>query len=404
MKVYIIDAKRTAIGKFMGGLASVNPVDLTTTVVKQLLADNQVDPELIDELILGNVLSAGHGQNIARQVLLNAGLPEERVAYTLNILCGSGLMTVQEAYKDILLGEADMVLAGGVESMSQSAQILPNYQSRSGLPLGGASIQDTLLRDGLTDGVHGYHMGITAENIADKFNISRQEQDAFAFNSQQKALKAIEAGKFKDEIVPVTVKTRKQEIIIDTDEHPNPKSSVEKLGTLRPAFKKEGTVTAGNASGINDGASVLLIASEKAVETYGLEPMAEIVSFGTAGLDPSIMGLGPVYAIEKALNKTDLTLKDIDIFELNEAFASQSLGVVKELSKQHGLSEEELMSRVNLQGGAIALGHPLGASGARVATTLLHQMKANKELTYGVASLCIGGGMGVAMIIKQVVK
>ncbi|MFW8053411.1 acetyl-CoA C-acetyltransferase [Vagococcus fluvialis] len=404
MKVYIVDAKRTAIGKFMGGLSSVNPVDLTTTVVKQLLADNNVSPELIDELILGNVLSAGHGQNIARQVLLNAGLPEERVAYTLNILCGSGLMTVQEAYKDILLGEAEVVLAGGVESMSQSAQILPNYQSRSGLPLGGGVIQDTLLRDGLTDGVHGYHMGITAENIADKYGITREEQDEFAYNSQQKALKAMAEGKFKDEIIPVTVMNRRQEVVIDTDEHPNPKSSLEKLGTLRTAFKKDGTVTAGNASGINDGASMLLLASEKAIEKYGFEPMAEIVSFGTAGLDPSVMGLGPVYAIEKALKKADLSLNDINIFELNEAFASQSLGVVKELSKQHDMTEEELMSRVNLNGGAIALGHPLGASGARVATTLLHQMKADKNLTYGVASLCIGGGMGVAMIVKQVVK
>ena len=404
MKVYIIDAKRTAIGKFMGGLASVSPVDLTTTVVKQLLADNNVSPELIDELILGNVLSAGHGQNIARQVLLNAGLPEERVAYTLNILCGSGLMTVQEAYKDILLGEAEVVLAGGVESMSQSAQILPNYQSRSGLPLGGGAIQDTLLRDGLHDGVHGYHMGITAENIAEKYGITREEQDEFAFNSQQKALKAIADGKFKNEIIPVTVMNRRQEVVIDTDEHPNAKSSVEKLSTLRTAFKKDGTVTAGNASGINDGASMLLLASEKAVEKYGFEPMAEIVSFGTAGLDPSVMGLGPVYAIEKALKKAELSLKDINIFELNEAFASQSIGVVKELSKQHNMSEEAIMERVNLNGGAIALGHPLGASGARVATTLLHQMKANQELTYGVASLCIGGGMGIAMIIKQVVK
>lgn len=404
MKVYIVDAKRTAIGKFMGGLSSVNPVDLTTTVVKQLLADNNVSPELVDELILGNVLSAGHGQNIARQVLLNAGLPEERVAYTLNILCGSGLMTVQEAYKDILLGESEVVLAGGVESMSQSAQILPNYQSRSGLPLGGGVIQDTLLRDGLTDGVHGYHMGMTAENIADKYGITREEQDEFAYNSQQKALKAMTEGKFKDEIIPVTVMNRRQEVVIDTDEHPNAKSNLEKLGTLRTAFKKDGTVTAGNASGINDGASMLLLASEKAVEKYGFEPMAEIVSFGTAGLDPSIMGLGPVYAIEKALKKADLSLNDISIFELNEAFASQSLGVVKELSQQHGMAEEELMSRVNLNGGAIALGHPLGASGARVATTLLHQMKADNNLTYGVASLCIGGGMGVAMIVKQVVK
>lgn len=404
MKVYIIDAKRTAIGKFMGGLSSVNPVDLTTVVVKQMLTDNHISPELIDELILGNVLSAGQGQNIARQVLLNAGLSEEKVAYTLNILCGSGLMTVQEAYKDILLGEAEIVLAGGVESMSQSAQILPNYQSRQGLPLGGSTIKDTLLIDGLIDGVHGYHMGITAENIADKYGISREQQDIFAFNSQQKALKAIASGKFSDEIIPVTVVNRRQEIIIDTDEHPNSESSLEKLGTLRTAFKKEGTVTAGNSSGINDGASMLLLASEKAVEKYNLDPMVEILSFGTAGLSPSVMGLGPVYAIEKALKKADLLLNNINIFELNEAFASQSIGVIKELSQQHNMTEEELMSRVNLNGGAIALGHPLGASGSRVTTTLLHQMKANKDLTYGIASLCIGGGMGIAMIVKQVVK
>lgn len=404
MKVYIIDAKRTAIGKFMGGLASLNPINLTVPIVKNLLEENNVAPELIDELILGNVLSAGHGQNIARQVLLESGLPEEKVAYAINILCGSGLMTVQEAYKDILLGEAEVVLAGGVESMSQAAQILPNYESRHGLGLGGAMIKDTLITDGLTDGVGGYHMGITAENIAEKYNISREAQDTFAFNSQQKALKAIADGKFKSEIVPMTVVNRRKEVIVDQDEHPNAKSSLEKLSTLRTAFKKDGTVTAGNASGINDGASMLLLASETAVEKYNLEPMAEIVSFGTAGLDPSVMGLGPVYAINKALDKASLTLADINIFELNEAFASQSLGVVKELSQQNGMTEDELMSRVNHYGGAIALGHPLGASGARVATTLLHQMKADKNLTYGIASLCIGGGMGIAMIVKQVVK
>ncbi|MFW3652290.1 acetyl-CoA C-acetyltransferase [Vagococcus fluvialis] len=404
MKVYIVDAKRTAIGRFMGGFASVKPVDLTTTVVKEMLKDNNLSPELVDELILGNVLSAGHGQNVARQVLLNSGIPEERVGYSLNILCGSGLMTVQEAYKDILLGESDIVLAGGVESMSQAAQILPNYQSRSGLPLGGAAIKDTLLVDGLTDGVHGYHMGITAENVAAKYGITREQQDEFALGSQQKALKAIAEGKFKDEIIPVTVKGRKQDTVVDTDEHPNPKSSLEKLSTLRTAFKKDGTVTAGNASGINDGASMLILASEKAVEKYDLEPMAEIVSFGTAGLDPSIMGLGPVFAIEKALKKSDLSLKDIDVLELNEAFASQSLGVVKELSERYDMSEEDIMNMTNLNGGAIALGHPLGASGARVATTLLHLMKDNKDFKYGIASLCIGGGMGVAMIVKQVVK
>lgn len=404
MKVYIIDAKRTAIGKFMGGLSSVNPVDLTVPVIKNLLEENNISADLIDELILGNVLSAGHGQNIARQVLLKSGLPEEKIAYAINILCGSGLLSVQEAYKDILLGEADIVLAGGVESMSQAAQILPNYQSRKGLALGGGQLTDTLITDGLTDGIGGYHMGITAENIAERYNITRQEQDEFAFNSQQKAIKAIDEGKFNNEIVPITVMNRRQEVLINQDEHPNAKSSLDKLGTLRTAFKKDGTVTAGNASGINDGASVLLLASEEAVTKYQLEPMAEIVSFGTAGLDPSVMGLGPVHAINKALAKTDLTLKDIDIFELNEAFASQSIGVVRELSKQNSILENELMKRINHKGGAIALGHPLGASGARVATTLLHQMKEDKELTYGIASLCIGGGMGIAMIVKQVVK
>ena len=395
MKVYIVDAKRTAIGKFMGGLSSVNPVDLTTTVVKQLLADNNVSPELIDELILGNVLSAGHGQNIARQVLLNAGLPEERVAYTLNILCGSGLMTVQEAYKDILLGEAEVVLAGGVESMSQSAQILPNYQSRSGLPLGGGVIQDTLLRDGLTDGVHGYHMGITAENIADKYGITREEQDEFAYNSQQKALKAMAEGKFKDEIIPVTVMNRRQEVVIDTDEHPNPKSSLEKLGTLRTAFKKDGTVTAGNASGLNDGAAVNLLASENAIKEFGLTPKARIVSSAVVGVEPRLMGIGPVKATELALQKAGLTFDDLDVIELNEAFAAQSLACIR----AWGLEDND--PRINPNGGAIALGHPLGMSGARILNSAMYELQ-NQNKKYALATMCVGLGQGFAVIIEKV--
>ncbi|EUJ33717.1 acetyl-CoA acetyltransferase [Listeria floridensis FSL S10-1187] len=402
MKVYIVDAKRTAVGKFLGGLAAVNPVDLTVPVVEAVLQNQNLAAEKIDQLVLGNVLAAGHGQNIARQVSLKAGLPDTKIAYLVNILCGSGLKTVEQAYNEIRLGEAEAILTGGVESMSQAAQILPNFKSRAGLGLGDARITDTLLLDGLTDGLGGYHMGITAENIADKYQISREEQDKFAYASQQKALAAIEAGVFETEIVPVSYKARKKKITISVDEHPNAASTPEKLAHLRPAFKEGGTVTAGNASGINDGASVLLVASEKFVEENGLKPLVEIVGFGLAGVDPAVMGLGPAPAIQKLLEKTGVGLSDIDLFELNEAFAAQSIGVLKELAATFDVSYDSLAEKTNLLGGAIALGHPLGASGARVATTLVHQMARQKEKKYGIAALCIGGGMGIAMLVKNV--
>lgn len=401
MKVYIVDAKRTPIGNFLGSLSSLSPVDLTVPLAKDILEANKIPSEKVDSLILGNVLSAGHGQNLARQVLLKSGIPKEKVAYVVNMLCGSGLEAIHQAHKDILLGESHIVLAGGVESMSQAAHILPNLTSRKGMPLGSFSIVDTILKDGLIDALGDYHMGITAENIAEKFNITREEQDYFAFHSQKKALNARERGDFKEEIVPISFLTKKGEVIVSEDEYPNSNSSLEKLANLKTVFKEGGTITAGNASGINDGASLILLASEKAISELNLTPIVEVVSFGLVGLDPSYMGLGPVYAIEKALKKAGMALGEVEVLELNEAFASQSLGVIHSLSEQWGITKEELFNRTNKRGGAISLGHPLGASGARVTTTLIHLMK-DKNYKTGIASLCIGGGMGIAMLVKKV--
>lgn len=400
MKVYIVDAKRTPIGKFLGSLSSISPVDLTVPLVKSILKNNNLSEEKVDQLILGNVLSAGHGQNIARQVLLKSQIPVDKTAYTINMVCGSGLEAIHQAYKDIFVGDSQIVLAGGVESMSQSAQILPNLTSREGIPLGGSFIIDTILKDGLIDSLGNYHMAMTAENISEKFNISREKQDEFSYNSQKKALSARDSGDFEEEIVPISFITKKGTIIVDKDEHINPNSTLEKLANLKPVFKEGGTITAGNASGINDGASLVLVASEKAVKELNLKPIAEILSFGLVGLDPSYMGLGPVYAIREALKKTNLSLGQIEVLELNEAFASQSLGVIQELAKEWGMSREEILTRTNIRGGSISLGHPLGASGARITTTLVHLIK-QKAFKTGISSLCIGGGMGIAMVVKK---
>ncbi len=399
-KVYIVDAKRSPIGKFLGSLSTVSPAELAGQVMKSVIEENKIDISKIDEVILGNVLSAGQGQGIARQAAIYAGVPNEVPAYSLNIICGSGMKSVMTAYSQIKGEMADLIVAGGVEVMSQ-APYVTDSNARTGNKMGGMNLKDSLILDGLTDAFNNYHMGITAENIAEKHNISREEQDAFAIKSQIRAIKAVDEGRFKDEIVPIEVKTRKDVTIFDTDEYPNRTTSLEKLSTLRPAFKKDGSVTAGNASGINDGASIIIVASEKAVKEYGLNPIAEIVSVGQGGVDPAVMGLGPVPAIKNALDRANIKLEEIDLLELNEAFAVQSLGVIKELKENHNVTDEWFDERTNVNGGAIAIGHPLGASGARIITTLIHEMK-KRKLEKGLASLCIGGGMGTCVIVKSV--
>ena len=400
-KVYIAAAKRTAIGKFLGTLATVQPVQLGVPVVKRILADTNLNSADIDEVIVGNILMAGNKQGIARQVAIYGGVPKEVPAYAINMICGSGMKTVMQAYTDIVAGQANIVLAGGTESMSTSAYLVAGQTMRNGQKMGDFKLIDHMVLDGLTDAFSGSHMGITAENVAEQLNITRQEQDEFAYNSQQKAIAAIEAGKFKDEIVTVIIPNKKGDIIFDTDEYPNRASSLEKLASLTPAFKKDGTVTAGNASGINDGASFVLVASEEAVQKHGLTPLVEIIGIGQAGVDPATMGLGPVPAIKKALKMADKQLSDMEVLELNEAFAAQSLGVMKMLTEEHNVSHQWLSERTNKNGGAIALGHPIGASGNRIIVTLIHEMKrSNNQL--GLASLCIGGGMGTAMGLKNV--
>ena len=352
----------------------------------------------LDEVIIGNVIAAGLGQNIARNVAFKAGIPVEVCAQSINMLCGSGLKAVMEATLRIQANFGDLYVAGGVESMTR-APFLLSYKNRKGVKSGDMTVVDSMLHDGLTDAMYGIHMGVTADNIAKKYNISREAQDEFALASQQKALAAIESGRFKDEIVPITYSTRKGEVVFDTDEHPR-QTSMEKLAKLRPAFTKDGTVTAGNASGINDGASFTIIASEDAVKKYNLKPICEVVGFGQGGVDPRVMGLGPTPAILNALKYADLKIEDMELVELNEAFAAQSLGVIHELEEATGMDREEFLKKTNVNGGAIALGHPVGASGNRILVTLIHEMQ-KRNLTTGLASLCIGGGQGAAVIIKM---
>ena len=400
-KVYIVQAKRSPLGKFLGTLAPVAPAALTAQVIKNVVKESGVDVKTIDEVAIGNVLSAGHGQNIARQASIGGGIPVEVPAYTVSMVCGSGMKSVINAYTSIKAGLADVIVAGGVEIMSQAAFALDG-KTRLGNKMGDLKLKDTLLSDGLTDVFNNYHMGITAENVAEKYGLTREMQDAFSYKSQVRAIEAVDNGRFKDEIVAIEIKGRKETIVFDIDEYPNRTTNPEKLAKLRPAFKADGTVTAGNASGINDGAAIILVASEKAVKEQGLTPIAEITAVGQGGVDPSIMGMGPVAAINDAMRRCDVQLKDMDLVELNEAFAAQSLGVVTELKKQYeGIDDEWVNDRVNVNGGAIALGHPLGASGARILTTLVHEMK-KRDVENGLASLCIGGGMGVAVTVKLV--
>ncbi|WP_276932911.1 acetyl-CoA C-acetyltransferase [Dubosiella newyorkensis] len=398
-KAYIVAAKRSAIGTFLGSLTNVPAAELGATVLKAAIQEAGIEPKDINEVIIGNVISAGLGQNIARHIALDAGIPETIPAHSINMVCGSGLEAVIEATIRIHAGWGDVYVAGGVENMS-AAPYLINGKNRTGTKMGNQTVVDAMIYDALTDAMNNVHMGVTAENIAKKYDITREAQDEFALASQEKALMAIAEGKFKDEIVPIEIKTRKGVTVFDTDEHPR-QTSLEKLAKLRPAFIKDGTVTAGNASGINDGASMIIVASEEAVKKYNLKPIAEIIGCGQGGVDPLVMGLGPTPAILNALKDADLTLQDMNLIELNEAFASQSLGVVHELIEKTGIERKALMEITNVNGGAIALGHPVGASGNRILVSLLHEM-IKRKAKYGLASLCIGGGMGVAVIVKNV--
>ena len=389
--VVIVAAKRTAIGKFGGSLAKVSAPELGATVIQALLAETGVAGEAVDEVILGQVLTAGAGQNPARQAVIKAGLPDSVSAMTINKVCGSGLKAVMLAAQAIACGDADIIIAGGQENMSASAHVLPN--SRDGFRMGNAALIDTMINDGLWDAFNNYHMGITAENVAKKYDISRDAQDAFALASQQKAIVAQDAGKFKDEIVAVTIPQRKGDpIVFDADEYINRKTNAESLAGLRPAFDKAGTVTAGNASGINDGAAAVMLMSAYKAKDLGLTPLATIQSYASAAIDPSIMGMGPVYASRKVLDKAGWTAADLDLMEVNEAFAAQAAAVNQEMGWNTDI--------INVNGGAIALGHPIGASGCRILVSLLHEMQ-RRDAKKGLASLCIGGGMGVALTVKR---
>ena len=389
--VVIVSAVRTALGSFGGSLKDVPAVDLGATVIKAAVEKAGIKPELVEEVIMGNVIQAGLGQNTARQATLKAGLPVETSAMTINKVCGSGLRAVSLAAQMIKAGDSDIIVAGGMESMSQAPYVLKS--SRWGQRMGDGKMVDAMINDALWDAFNNYHMGITAENIAERWGITREDQDNFAVNSQNKAEAAIKSGRFKDEIVPVVIPQRKGEPkVFDTDEFPRFGSTLEGLGKLRPAFKKDGTVTAGNASGINDGAAAFVIMSAEKAEELGLKVMAKITSYGSKGLDPAIMGYGPFHATKVALEKANLEVKDLDLIEANEAFAAQSIAVARDLKFD--------MSKVNVNGGAIALGHPVGASGARILVTLLHEME-KRDSKRGLATLCIGGGLGTAVIVER---
>jgi acetyl-CoA C-acetyltransferase len=390
-EVVIVSAARTAIGSFNGSLASLSAPEMGAIALNAALERAGIKGEAVDEIILGNVLQAGLGQNPARVAAVKAGLPVEIPSFTVNKVCGSGLKTVNLAAQAIMAGDAETIVAGGFESMTNAPYLLES-KARWGYRMGNGKVVDVMIQDGLWCAFNDYHMGITAENVAAKFNISREEQDQLAFESQDKALKAIAVGSFKKEIVPVTIKGKKGDVVFDTDEYPKPGTTGVSLCGLKPAFKKDGSVTAGNASGINDGAAALVVMSADKAKAMGLKPLAKIIGYGSGGVDPSIMGMGPVPATRKALKKAGLTIADIDLIEANEAFAAQFLAVGKEL----GFPKD----KVNVNGGAIALGHPIGASGARILVTLLHAME-QRGAKRGLATLCIGGGQGVATIVER---
>jgi len=389
-EVVIASGVRTAVGAFNGGLSSLSAADLGAVAIGAALRRANVDAADVDEVILGQVLTAGTGQNPARQAAVAAGIPVDRTAVTINQVCGSGVRSVAMGYQAIKVGDSNIVVAGGQESMSLAPHCA---HLRNGQKMGSLEFIDTMISDGLWDAFNGYHMGNTAENVAEKWQITREQQDAFAAASQQKAEAAQAAGKFRDEIVPVTVTTRKSEIIIDTDEHPKHGTTAEILAKLRPAFQKDGSVTAGNASGLNDGAAAVVLMSADEAARRGVQPLARIVSWATAGVDPAVMGSGPIPASRLALQKAGWTIADLDLIEANEAFAAQACAVGKEL----GWDAE----KVNVNGGAIALGHPIGASGTRIMVTLLHEMQ-KREVKKGLATLCIGGGMGIAICVERI--
>jgi acetyl-CoA C-acetyltransferase len=388
--VVIVAAMRTAVGKFGGSLAKIPAADLGAHVIKGLLAKTGIKPDMIDEAILGQVLTAGCGQNPARQAVIKAGLPDMVPAFTVGKVCGSGLKATHLAAQAIKCGDASIIIAGGQENMSASPHVLNN--SRDGFRMGDAKLTDTMIVDGLWDVYNQYHMGTTAENVAKKYDISRQQQDEFAAASQNKAEAAQKAGKFKDEILPLEIAQKKGSIVFDSDEYIKNGTTLESLSALRPAFAKDGTVTAGNASGINDGAAAVIMMSARMAKELGLTPLAKIKAYSSAGLDPSVMGMGPVPAVKLCLKKAGWTHKDLDLMEINEAFAAQALAVNKEMGWD--------TSKINVNGGAIALGHPIGASGCRVLVTLLHEM-VRRDARRGLASLCIGGGMGVALAVER---
>ncbi|WP_278675777.1 acetyl-CoA C-acetyltransferase [Acidaminococcus fermentans] len=384
-------AVRTAIGKFGGSLTPLSAPQMGAVVIKEALNRAALKPELVDEVIMGNVLQAGLGQNPARQAAIFAGLPVEVPAFTVNKVCGSGLKCVELAAQSILAGDNDIVVAGGMESMSNAPFTVPG-KARWGMKMGDQKMIDVMIRDGLWDAFNDYHMGITSENVAEKFGVTREDQDEVACRSQARAIEAIKSGAFKEEIVPVTIKTKKGEKVFDTDEFPREGTTMEVLAKLRPAFKKGGTVTAGNASGLNDGAAALVLMTADKAKELGIKPLAKIVSYASAGVDPAIMGIGPIPASRKALAKAGLEVKDMDLVEANEAFAAQTVEVGRELQLD--------WAKTNVNGGAIALGHPIGASGARILVTLLYALKhRNKKL--GLATLCIGGGMGTATVVEM---
>ena len=390
-EVVIVAAVRTAIGSFGGSLKDISAVELGSLVIKNAIERASLRPEQVDEVIMGNVLGAGLGQNVARQMSVHAGVPVTVPAFTINKVCGSGLKAVQLAAQAVLCGDAEVVVAGGAENMSQAPYILPNQ--RWGSRMGNATVVDTMLRDGLTDGFEDYHMGITAENVAEQYGITREDQDSFALQSQKRAVAAVEAGRFKEEIVPVEIPQRRGEpLVFDTDEFPRKDVSLEGLSKLRPAFQKDGSVTAGNSSGINDGAAAVVVMSAEKAKELGITALATIKSYASAGLDPKVMGCGPIYASRKALEKAGLTVADLDLVESNEAFAAQACAVAKELNLD--------LEKVNVNGGAISLGHPIGASGCRILVTLLHEMQ-KRDAKRGLATLCIGGGMGTALIVER---
>ena len=390
-EVVIVSALRTAIGSFGGSFKNVSAVELGAEVIVESLNQLNLSPEEVDEVILGNVLNTGKGQNVARQVSIAAGIPKEVPALTINQVCGSGLRSVMLAAQTIISGDNEVVVAGGTENMSQAAFVLDHY--RWGGKMGHDQIIDTMIKDGLTDSFHDIHMGITAENISEAYDINRETQDKLAVESQQKAEAAIKNGRFKEEIIPIHIQQRrKEDLVVDTDEYPRFGASIENMAKLRPAFKKDGTVTAGNASGLNDGAAILIVMSKEKAENLGLKPLVTIKAQATSGVDPLVMGTGPIPATKKALAKAGMTVEELDLVEANEAFAAQALCVVNELNINPDI--------VNVNGGAIALGHPIGASGARVLVTLIHEM-IKQDAHNGLATLCIGGGQGVSLIVER---